>query len=370
MDIKKYPYRLYLESDIVTKPETVRLRKEAASVLGIPKGEDRQLDLTYFTSIFVSSGTNLNDAHFLPSEMVLANESISGKAVDVEHKETEIIGHIYKHAYVDADYKELQVDDLLNQEVSSLDESELHIEIASVIYASRFPELAQEVEEKKWKVSMEAYYQNFDVKIGNIIMSQQEAKAAGFEVSNEKAYKDKVRVFKEGKVIAEGKPARVLRGVMFSGVGIVKNPANPPSVILETSSKKVVDINLDNIDDVDSQNNDNKVTSLNIDTSFTSKEESELTYNDTVGICVNYHKELKNDAIKNQSTEVSKTNWCSAFDQECTSFGHDASDANCLRNQSKLVAGVYASLYDLNDISSTSSSINELIEKLDKICKH
>jgi hypothetical protein len=38
------------------------------------------------------------------------------------------------------------------------------------------------------------------------------------------------KVLKKGKEIASGTIARVLRNICFSGCGIVKNPANPPSV--------------------------------------------------------------------------------------------------------------------------------------------
>jgi hypothetical protein len=66
-------------------------------------------------------------------------------------------------------------------------------------------------------------------------MSRKEAEALGF--ANEIIGK-LAKILKKGKEIAEGEVSRVLRSLLFSGCGVVKNPANPRSVILETAKKQ------------------------------------------------------------------------------------------------------------------------------------
>ena len=83
--------KFYMEADITLLDETDELRHEAASIIKLPEPDQKQPDLSYFSAIFVSSGTNLNNAHFLPTELVQASSSIPSKAVDVEPEEAEII---------------------------------------------------------------------------------------------------------------------------------------------------------------------------------------------------------------------------------------------------------------------------------------
>ena len=55
---------LYLEADIVVSEATPLLREKASSIIALPKEDEKQIDLMYFTALFVSSGANLNDAFF------------------------------------------------------------------------------------------------------------------------------------------------------------------------------------------------------------------------------------------------------------------------------------------------------------------
>ena len=332
--MKDKGYKFYLEADLSPVKETVAMRKEVASTLRLPAVTERQPDLSYFSSIFVSTGTNLNNAHFLASELVMAEGTVAGKAVDIEHEEEQIIGHIYASAFTDKDGKEVKVEELKDMEVASLDKDELHIEIASVIYKTRFPEIAQEVAEKKWKVSMEAYYMDFDVKIGNTIMSKEEAAALGFEVADETSYGKKAQLVKAGNVIDEGIAAKVLRGICFSGVGIVKNPANPPSVVLETVASQDDDVIVLDYDRSE-KSSTNNVTSFNTEdvtknVTKDKEEKEELQYKDTYGVCVNYKKELNDSVVKDQDSAVIESDWCSKYDTGCPVSGM-SEDVDCLR---------------------------------------
>lgn len=331
--------KIYLEANIELKEETAAMRKAAASIIKLPKDGEKQPDLQYFSAVFVSSGENLNHAFFMPSELVQAEGTITNKALDVEHKESEIIGHIYDRVFVDAKGNMLELDELSSLETANLDTQAMHVVIAGIIYKNRFPNLAKEVEKGKWKVSMECYYRDFDVKVGDLIITRNEAEALGFASEDDNAYSVLSRVVKNGLEIAKGKAARVLRGICFSGCGVVENPANPPSVILETAQEikkgeTVVDKEI--VLDYDKLENNNvtslKVEDLDSETSET-KEISELKMGDTVGICVSFKKQVIDSTFKDERSKVLHENWCALYEKSCTSFSRDTTDPKCLKNQ-------------------------------------
>lgn len=375
---------VYLESEITLLEETAAL-KEAASVIPLPEGSDKQVDLQYFSAVFVSSGENLNKAYFLPSELVAAEGTIVAKALDVEHKEEEIIGHIYDRAFITKDGEKVNINDLNSLETSSLDDKELHIVIAGIIYKNRFPNIAQEVADNKWKVSMECYYQNFDVKIGDMILSQREAKTLGLACEDDTIYGKLAKVIKKGAEVASGEIARVLRNICFSGCGIVKKPANPPSVILETAKEKEEDKVVDVAETVDEEviildydsinSSNNNVTSDSIEDVISNTEEeeedkvkseeekSELKYGDTLGICVSFKKEVYDSTFKDERSKVIHTNWCALYEKACTSFSRDTSDENCLKR--KVSKATAECVEKLMNKKKEFNKINTLVDDLD-----
>lgn len=366
-------HKFYMTAELKSVKETKELQQAVASVIDLPHELERQPDLAYFVSRFVSTGTNLNNAHFLASELVKAGDTIPGKAVDIEHIEDKIIGHIYRYEFTDKDGNFISKKELSNKEVATLDTQDMHIEIASVVYKDRFPEVAKEIYDGHWKVSMEAYFSDWDIKIGDTIIPKDEALLMGIEVANEEIYGNKVKLTKSGKVVDEGKVVRVLRDICFSGVGIVKNPANPPSVVLDATAS--TDDSHDEVIpeyDLDIIEKNNKVTS-----SIIEKEEvkAELQYDDTVGICVSYHKELLNSINKDQDSEVIHENWCVTYDKECPVYG-EALDPKCLRftegdmiyttsgsviERKKLMEIVNSKLEELNK----DVKIQQLVEKIE-----
>lgn len=361
--MKKREY-VYLKADIKLHDETKELREEAASVIELPKEDKKQIDLQYFSAVFVSSGANLNHAYFLPSELVKAEGTIVNKAMDVEHKEEEIVGHIYDRAFMTKDGKEISLEELASLEEANLDGKEIHIAIAGIVYKNRFPDLADEVKDGKWCVSMEAYFMNYDIKIGDLIISRKEAEALG--IASDNIFGRIGKVLKAGKELAMGKIDRVLREITFSGCGFVKKPANPPSVVLETAADKGVDMNnKDDIVIIDydkllEEEEDNKLTFNN--TEAQNLEESELQYNDTIGICVSFKKQVFDSTFKDGASKVLHTDWCSLYERGCTSFSRDTTDPKCLRNQINKTAIYVAESY-MKERSSKDKR-KELLDKL------
>ncbi len=327
MDIN-YDKQLFIEADINLIDGTDELRKEAASIIDLPKADDRQPDLQYFSAIFVSNGTNLNNAHFMSSELLSAAKSIPMKAVDVEHNESDIIGHILDYAFIDMDNKKLSTAELGSMDKATLDSTDVHIVISGVLYKSRFPKIAKEMADGEWKVSMEAYYQDYDLKIGNLILDKKEATMLGYDSSSLTG--KMVRVVKKGVVLASGSLTHVLRGILFSGVGIVKNPANPPSVVLETAA----------------QNTTNTATGVG------NGKEVILDYDCIVEKANSYIKNnasINNDAnieivVDSKNSKVientdgsmyTNTTLCSLFNNDSTLFPELLVDADCGVNGSK-----------------------------------
>lgn len=315
--------KFYMTASLDYVEETADLRKAVASVIPLPEVNKRQPDLAYFTSRFVSTGTNLNNAHFMGSELVKARNSIVAKAVDVEHEENEIIGHIYACEFTDDKGVKLDVDTLTQLEVDKLDSQDMHIEIASIVYKTRFPSLANEIKNGDWKVSMEAYYTSYDVLVGSTLMTAEEAQLMGFDVANDALYGKSAKIIKSGEVVDQGVVAKVLRGICFSGVGIVKNPANKPSIVFEATAGVEDDVNTDIIlFDYAKLNDNNNVTSTNVDVKITAAD-------DSPGVCLYYDKEVVDSIIKDQDSVVSNTNWCGKFGVTCTSTG-DFTSSVCL----------------------------------------
>lgn len=346
--------------DLEFHAETAELRAAASMVLKFPDESKKQPDLLYFSGIFVSTGSNLNGAHFLGSELVFSRDTIVNKAMDVEHEEDKIVGHIYAYAFTDKNGKSLDDKELASKEVASLDSQEMHVLIAGIVYKNRFPNFAREVAEKKWCLSMECYYQDFDVKIGDMLFTRPEATMLGLACNDERTVGQMAKVVKDGREIAKGKIARVLRGICFSGCGFVKNPANPPSVVIEVANNKLVErvvttvlpmpkqpevsdtagdpsvLTLIYQEKVPHTEASNNVTSVNIDTPEKCVENNTQNaggvdnardglLDDSVGICVNYRRRKLN-----KSNEVVAENWCTAFEQSCTSFSRDTTDPECL----------------------------------------
>lgn len=373
--------KFYLKADIILEEETEELQKAFAAVIELPRNEDKQPDLQYFSAIFVSAGTNLNGAHFLPSELVKAEDTIVSKALDVEHKEEEIIGHIYDRAFVDNDKKKLDLTELAQKEAANLnsENSDMHVVIAGVIYKSRFPNLAKEVSAGDWCVSMECYFANYDVKIGNMILTRREAEALGLAQDN-KLFGKLAKIVKKGKEIAEGKLERVLRDIVFSGCGVVKNPANPPSVILETASEKATNVDVKDVIvlDYDLLDESNKLTSNRLEgdnsviTDPSEIEDAELQYNNTTGICVNYKRRVFAEEPQGPDTEVVHSDRCTLYDTGCTSYSRDTTDPDCLRNIARKTAELHtmkliAKRKESDKRAELTRKLNETLNKAGKL---
>lgn len=185
-----------------------------------------QMDLYYLSSILVSTGWNKNDDVFTNDEIWDARNTPEDKQLNFMHDESDIIGHITSSKVVDRS----------GAIVVSNPPDQFDIVTNGVIYTSwsnpetmaRIETLIAEIKEGKWHVSMECLFAGFDYAI---ITPEGEHKVLAR--SDESAFLTKHLRKYGGKGFYEGfKIGRALKNVIFSGKGLVSNPANPRSIIL------------------------------------------------------------------------------------------------------------------------------------------
>lgn len=339
MEHKYSPVELVAEISFFEGSEA--LKKEVASIVKFP--ENKTPDVLFFSGIFVSSGENLNKAYFMPSELVKSFDTIANKPLDLEHKEVEIVGHIYSAAFADKNGAKVEISQLKEMAAIEIEKMELDVVIAGILYKNRFPELADEVKNNKWKLSMETYYEDFDVKVGNTILSRKEAEALG--IATENVLGKVAKLLKQGKEIAKGSITRVLRGLIFSGCGLVQNPANPRSVILETAAKKKEAENMDEIvielepvAEPVKGDKDMKKEGADVRDSTSPADVSggpgayDIRTQTSVGICVSYKRRVIDATFEGPDAKVLHEDWCALYEQGCTSPSRGADHPKCLRN--------------------------------------
>jgi len=180
-------------------------------------------DLLKMKSILVSQGMNLNDDVFLKEELIKARLTGAHKPVNIEHQDTEIVGHMLETYVVSKSGERLDsAEDIENEDL-------IDIVNESVIYAYIFPEVSARIEELAAKnqlfVSVEAWFSDYDYLVGEDIVKRTSATSDILEKH--------LRINGGEGVYEEKKVGRVLRNLMFGGVGVVATPANPDSLILE-----------------------------------------------------------------------------------------------------------------------------------------
>lgn len=385
--------KIRVYAPIQVQEEVEKAAMEKASVLAFP--DEKQQDLQYIRSVLVSAGTNKNGAHFLPSEMMRAHNTVVHKAIDIEHEEERVIGHIYECAYLFKDgsqFDPLKIMAEYEETAQNLDELDIDIAVAGVIHKMRFPEYSEEISAGEWKVSMECFFKDFDIKVGNTIISRDEAKALGYDP--DALIGGFVKVVAGQKALGKHFVSRVLRDITFSGMGIVKNPANPHSIIMETAAHKELmekgeqTIDLEHVDNLrghkivlsEKANEETQVDEeepvadnlVEVNVAAESDEETPRLYveldKETGGvqrvltvspnkevaarwsggglpgpgsvstqvdsICKSFKKRLtKYNALDQSEAVVVQEHWCALFEEPCPVIGASAKAPECLRNQ-------------------------------------
>ena len=371
-----------LIADIIPQKASIYGEVMGGFGFSLPPEELRQKDLQYVLAILVSSGMNLNGAVFMPSELIAAKDTMLDKPLDVEHLEGYIVGHIYDRAFMLKDRSVIDPIELLVSKGNKVDSEDIDIAVAMSLYKYRFPDIAQEVLDGKYKVSMECYYKDFDIKVGDIIISKDEAKKLGISFDGEGSFiGSSVKLVDGKKELGYSKIGRVFRDIMFSGCGLVEFPANEESVILEAASDNSAGVVLDKVIDMSASDtymkNKLEMESVSVPDlsdegdSTNTPDDNANASSDNPGTCVSYRKYYyvysPDDSAEfdqeNQppaptvpgigdnpgpDDKIVKKNWCTLFDMECTSLDADATHPFCLRNVfNRSTKEVLSNFYDV-----------------------
>jgi len=194
-----------------------------------------QVDLYYLDSVLVSTGWNKNDDVFLSESTWAARKTPEDKQFNFMHDENDIIGHITGCYVVDKDGNKAEGEQS-PQAFDIITEAVLYNSWTDPENKERMQSIIAEIEDGKWFVSMECLFSDFDYALvdpqGKHQLLERD-QASAFLTKHLRAY--------GGEGEYEGyKIGRALRNIAFSGKGLVSNPANPRSVIL--NSTKAFDI--------------------------------------------------------------------------------------------------------------------------------
>lgn len=200
-----------------------------------------QIDLYYLKSILVSTGWNKNDDVFDPAQTWAAKNTPEDKQFNFMHNENDIIGHITGSYIVDRNGNKILSEDAQSppEEFDIVTEAVLYNSWTNPENRERIKKIIAEIEEGKWFVSMECLFAGFDYSIIN-----KEGATKVVARNEESAFLTKHLKAYGGTGEYEGyRVGRSLRDISFSGKGLVSKPANPRSVILDSS--KAFSVTLD-----------------------------------------------------------------------------------------------------------------------------
>lgn len=204
-------------------------------------------DLFFFRSIMATSSVNLNDDGFLAQEMFRARNTPVAKFVNIEHEADAcavefgaggIVGTIVDSFMMDRD---MVLIDPNTEEVPAF----FHLGTTNVIWRHLSNELLRakatllikKIEEGSMAVSMETMFSGFDYGLATDYESDGTILPENIEIierNEETAFMTKHLRAYGGEGEYNGKKlVRMLRGITFTGLGVVSEPANPSSVMLK-----------------------------------------------------------------------------------------------------------------------------------------
>ena len=204
-------------------------------------------DLFFFRSIMATSSVNLNDDGFLAQEMFKARNTPVAKFVNIEHEADAcavefgaggIVGTIVNSFMMDRDM--VLIDPNIEQAPAFF-----HLGTTNVIWRHLSNEmmrakatlLIKKIQEGSMAVSMESMFTGFDYGLATYHEEDGTIMTDNLEIverNDETAFMTKHLRSYGGSGEFQGKKlVRMLKGITFTGLGVVSEPANPSSVMLK-----------------------------------------------------------------------------------------------------------------------------------------
>lgn len=233
------PRKVSIASVLVpTQPSPLTPSIKAAMGLERSSASVGDEDLFWYKSLLVSTNWNENDDVFTAQEVWQARATPEDKPVNYEHDFADIIGHIVSNEVVDGSMKAI-ADDTTPDDLPEL----FHVVTNSVLYKvwpdeklqTRMDGLIKSIAKGERYVSMEVLFSDFDY-----CLKSKDEKTRVIARNKDTAFMTKyLRAYGGDGVYKDEKVGRVLKNLIFSGKGIVENPANKASVILDHATASV-----------------------------------------------------------------------------------------------------------------------------------
>jgi hypothetical protein len=200
------------------------------------KASTGDFDLHPLDFVIATTTWNNNDDVFDRVETFAARKTPEHKQLNVGHDDAKIVGHIITSAAVTADFRPI-AEDAATDDLPD----KFHLVGSGVLYKSwQTPELQEEMDKLlasiaagEMFVSMECLFNGFDY-----AMRAPDGSTRVVARNEKTAHLTKVLRRYGGKgVYGDYQVGRLLRNIVFSGTGLVVNPANPESVILNPNAE-------------------------------------------------------------------------------------------------------------------------------------
>jgi|TARA_R110000744_G_scaffold11412_1_gene34591 hypothetical protein len=216
--------QILIDSDL-DHPSEEEIQKTLA---GYGHSNPDQVDLYYINTVLVSTGWNKNDDVFAAEEAWAARDTPVDKQFNYMHDESDIIGHITGSTVIDENGTKIETEEP-PEKFDIITSAVLYKSWSDPELSERMSQIVSEIEDGKWAVSMECLFSDFDY---SVVSPNGDTKVVAR--NDESAFLTKhLRVY-GGKGEYEGyKVGRLLRNIAFSGKGLVNQPANPRSIILQ-----------------------------------------------------------------------------------------------------------------------------------------
>ena len=196
----------------------------------------QQVDLYYIKSVLVSTGWNKNDDVFGPEITFAARNTPEDKQFNFMHDENDIIGHITGSYVVDRNGGKIEAEEA-PAEFDIITEAVLYNSWSDPENRMRMNSIIAEIEQGKWFVSMECLFAGFDY-----ALISPDGSHTTVARNEDSAFLTKhLRAYGGTGEYEKYKVGRSLRGISFSGKGLVNKPANPRSYIIDSSDEKITD---------------------------------------------------------------------------------------------------------------------------------
>jgi hypothetical protein len=216
-------------------PEGLR-RRLTELALERSKAAVGDFDLHPLSTILVTTGWNKNDDVFEQGEVWMARATPEDKPFNYEHQCDQIIGHIIANWPVSEDGTRLADDtalDSLPDRYSLLTSAVLYKYWEKPELQQRMDSILEGIAKAEWFVSMECLFKGFDY-----ALKAKDGTSRVVARNTQTAFLTKhLRAYGGNGVYGEYRVGRLLRNIVFSGKGLVKNPANPESIILSSSAE-------------------------------------------------------------------------------------------------------------------------------------